>query len=82
MHFYLEIHMKHNASKLVSEGQECLADLSCEGLACNIKTYSEAKIFELKLGSYSLSSPYGLLAEVLNVLACLHGFVGAVVFIH
>lgn len=73
MHLYLEICMKHNASKLVSEGQECLADLSCEGLACNIKTYSEAKIFELKLGSYKLSSPYGLLAESATVADSLVG---------
>ncbi|XP_073111690.1 uncharacterized protein [Elaeis guineensis] len=73
MHFCLEIHMKHNASKLVSEGQECLADLSCEGLACNIKTYSEAKIFELKLGSYRLSSPFGLLAESATVADSLVG---------
>ncbi|WOL09557.1 hypothetical protein Cni_G18310 [Canna indica] len=60
---YLEIHMKHNATRLVADGQECLADLSCEGLACNIKTYPEAKVFNVKLGSYKLSSPYGLLAE-------------------
>ncbi|XP_042394059.1 uncharacterized protein LOC121984930 isoform X2 [Zingiber officinale] len=63
MQFYMEIHMKHNASRLVSEGQNFLADLSCEGLACKIKTYPEAKVFDLTLGSYKLSSPYGLLAE-------------------
>ncbi|URE38071.1 vacuolar protein [Musa troglodytarum] len=63
IHLYLEIHMKHNASKLVADGQKCLAELSCEGLDCNIKTYPEAKVFDLKLGSYKLSSPYGLLAE-------------------
>lgn len=56
--------MKHNASKLVADDQKCLAELSCEGLDCNIKTYPEAKVFDLKLGSYKLSSPYGLLAEV------------------
>lgn len=64
MQFYMEIHMKHNASRLVSEGQNCLADLSCEGLACKIKTYPEAKVIDVTLGSYKLSSPYGLLAEV------------------
>nr|XP_009413254.1 PREDICTED: uncharacterized protein LOC103994598 isoform X1 [Musa acuminata subsp. malaccensis] len=63
IHLYLEIHMKHNASKLVADDQKCLAELSCEGLDCNIKTYPEAKVFDLKLGSYKLSSPYGLLAE-------------------
>lgn len=61
---FLEIQMKHNASKLITGGQECLADLSCEGLVCSLKTYSEAKVFNLKLESYRLSSQHGLLAEV------------------
>ncbi|KAJ4951540.1 hypothetical protein NE237_028372 [Protea cynaroides] len=63
LHTFLEVHMKRNASKLVSEAQECLAELSCQGLDCLVKLYSEAKIFNLKLGSYQLSSPNGLLAE-------------------
>ncbi|KAK8950501.1 hypothetical protein KSP40_PGU008211 [Platanthera guangdongensis] len=62
-HLFLEIHMKHNASKLIADGHECLADLSCEGLACSIKTYSETKVFDFKLESYRLLSPNGLLAE-------------------
>ncbi|XP_073000916.1 uncharacterized protein [Typha latifolia] len=61
--FSLEVRMKHNASKLIIEGVECLADLSCEEFLCNLNTYTEAKTFDLKLGSYRLSSPYGLLAE-------------------
>lgn len=60
----LEIHMKHNASKLLDEALTCLAELSCEGLDCSIKLYPETKVFDLKLGSYLLSSPNGLLAEV------------------
>lgn len=60
---YFEVHMKHNASKLVAHNQ-CLAELSCEDLNCFVKLYSEAKVFDLKLGSYKLSSPLGLLAEV------------------
>lgn len=64
LHTYLEVHMKHNASKLM-EAQECVAELSCEDLDCFIKLYSEAKVFDVKLGSYMLSSPNGLLAEVL-----------------
>ncbi|KAF8380627.1 hypothetical protein HHK36_028116 [Tetracentron sinense] len=63
LHTFLEIRMKHNASKLIAEAQECLAELSCEGLDCSIKLYSEAKVFDLKLGSYRLSSPNGYLAE-------------------
>lgn len=65
MQFYFEIRMKHNASKLIIDGSECLADLSCEDFCCNLKMYPEAKFFDLKLGSYKLLSPYGLLAEVL-----------------
>ncbi|KAL8053513.1 hypothetical protein ABFS82_05G077000 [Erythranthe guttata] len=58
----LKFHMKHNASKL-TDSQECLADLSCDNLECWIKLYSESKIVNIKLGSYRLLSPNGLLAE-------------------
>lgn len=64
LHLYLEVHMKHNASKLLKRDYTYLADLSCDSLDCAVKIYSEAKIFNLKLGSYKLSSPKGLLAEV------------------
>jgi vacuolar protein sorting-associated protein 13A/C len=63
MQFYFEIRMKHNATKL-TDYSVCLADLSCQDFCCNLKMYPEAKIFDLKLGSYRLLSPYGLLAEV------------------
>lgn len=59
----LKLHMKHNASKLI-DSEECLADLSCDNLESCIKLYSEAKIVDIKLGSYRLLSPNGLLAEV------------------
>ncbi|KAJ7944655.1 pleckstrin-likey (PH) domain-containing protein [Quillaja saponaria] len=59
----LEIHMNHNASKLVGEAQDFVAELSCEDLNCSIKLYPETKLFNVKLGSYQLSSPNGLLAE-------------------
>lgn len=59
----LEVHMKHNASKLVDGAREYIAELSCEDLDCSIKLYPETKVFDLKLGSYQLSSPNGLLAE-------------------
>ena len=65
MQFLFEICMKHNASRLIIDGSECLADLSFEDFCCNLKMYPEAKVFDLKLGSYKLLSPYGLLAEVL-----------------
>ena len=60
----LEIHMKHNASKLLDGAHACLAELSCEGLDFSIKLYPETKVFDVKLGSYQLISPNGLLAEV------------------
>lgn len=63
LHTALEIHVRHNASKLVDGSLECLAELSCEGLDCSIKLYPETKVFDVKLGSYRLSSPNGLLAE-------------------
>ncbi|GMH29787.1 hypothetical protein Nepgr_031630 [Nepenthes gracilis] len=62
VHSSFEVYMRHNASKLM-DGLECLADLSCETLYCSARFYSEAKYFDMKLGSYRLSSPNGLLAE-------------------
>ena len=67
LHTSLEIHMKHNASRLADE-KECLADLSCENLDCFVNLYSEAKVFDVRLGSYQLSSPNGLLAEVRSLV--------------
>ena len=59
LHTFLEVHMKHNASKLLDEALDCLAELSCEDLDCTIKLYPETKVFDVKLGSYKLSSPNG-----------------------
>nr|GEU60562.1 hypothetical protein [Tanacetum cinerariifolium] len=62
LHTLLEVHMKHNASRL-TEAHEFVAELSCENLDCLMKFYKDAKVFDMKLGSYRLSSPDGLLAE-------------------
>ncbi|KAL8266737.1 hypothetical protein R6Q59_004081 [Mikania micrantha] len=62
LHTLLEVHMKHNASRL-AEAHEFVAELSCENLDCLMKFYKDAKVFDMKLGSYRLSSPDGLLAE-------------------
>ncbi|PWA96948.1 pleckstrin (PH) domain superfamily protein [Artemisia annua] len=62
VHTLLEVHMKHNASRL-TEAHEFVAELSCENLDCLMKFYKDAKVFDMKLGSYRLSSPDGLLAE-------------------
>ncbi|KAI7739602.1 hypothetical protein M8C21_022627 [Ambrosia artemisiifolia] len=62
VHTLLEVHMKHNASRL-AEGHDLVAELSCENLDCLMKFYKDAKVFDMKLGSYRLSSPDGLLAE-------------------
>lgn len=64
IHTFLVVHMNHNASKLIGEAKEPVAELSCEDLSCSIKLYPETKVFDIKLGSYQLSSPKGLLAEV------------------
>ncbi|KAK6935059.1 Pleckstrin homology domain [Dillenia turbinata] len=63
LHTLLEVHMRHNASKLVAEPQQFIADLSCENFDCLIRLYAETKIFHVKLGSYRLSSPDGVLAK-------------------
>ncbi|XP_027361593.1 uncharacterized protein LOC113869468 [Abrus precatorius] len=63
IHTFLVVHMNHNASKLIGETKEPVAELSCEDLSCSIKLYPETKVFDIKLGSYKLSSPKGLLAE-------------------
>ncbi|KAL2348225.1 hypothetical protein Fmac_002225 [Flemingia macrophylla] len=63
IHTFLVVHMNHNASKLIGESKESVAELSCEDLSCSLKLYPETKVFDLKLGSYKLSSPKGLLAE-------------------
>ncbi|XP_031502249.1 uncharacterized protein LOC116265643 [Nymphaea colorata] len=63
LHSLFEVYMRRNASKLVGDNQKCLAELSCDALDCSIQLYEERKIFDLKLGSYRLNSPNGLLAE-------------------
>ncbi|XP_042024109.1 uncharacterized protein LOC121771392 [Salvia splendens] len=59
---FLKLFMKHNASKLM-DSEECLADLSCDNLESCIKLYPETQVVDVKLGSYRLLSPNGLLAE-------------------
>lgn len=66
LHTVLEVHMEHNATKLVDEKGGNIIELSAEDLQCNTKFYRETKIFDFKLGSYKLTSPEGLLAEVLE----------------
>ncbi|KAK9698879.1 hypothetical protein RND81_08G137700 [Saponaria officinalis] len=57
-----ELYMRRNASKLM-DADLCLAELACESLNCSGKLYAEAMVFDLKLSSYRLISPCGLLAE-------------------
>jgi len=82
IHTFLEVHMNHNASKLIGETKESVAELSCEDLSCSIKLYPETKVFDIKLGSYKLSSPRGLLAEVrlsLTLLFCIFDFYARII---
>lgn len=60
----LDIFMRRNATKLLSGANDSLAELSCENIDCSIRLYPETKIIDVKMGSYKLSSPSGLLAEV------------------
>ncbi|KAI5072395.1 hypothetical protein GOP47_0012501 [Adiantum capillus-veneris] len=63
LHTVLEIHMQHNATKLMDDDAGNIIELSAEELQCNSKLYGEMKLFDFKLGSYKLTSPEGLLAE-------------------
>ncbi|XP_021768084.1 uncharacterized protein LOC110732449 isoform X1 [Chenopodium quinoa] len=62
IHTAFELYMRRNASKLI-DADGCVAELSCESLKCSGSLYAEAKNFDLKLGSYRLTSPQGILAE-------------------
>lgn len=62
LHTLLEVHMQHNASKLTIDGHN-ITELSSEGFHCFVKLYPETKIFDLKLQSYQLNAPEGLLLE-------------------
>lgn len=63
IHTAFELRMRRNASKLIDAG-ECVAELSCESLKCSGSLYAETMVLDLKLGSYFLTSPRGILAEV------------------
>ncbi|KMT11750.1 hypothetical protein BVRB_5g105600 [Beta vulgaris subsp. vulgaris] len=62
IHTAFELYMRRNATKLI-DIDECVAELSCESLKCSGSLYAESKILNLKLGSYHLTSPCGILAE-------------------
>jgi vacuolar protein sorting-associated protein 13A/C len=64
LHTVLEIHMEHNATKILDENCRNIIALSAEDMKCSAKIYGEMKIIDFKLGSYQVSSPEGLLAEV------------------
>jgi len=63
LHTLLDVHMRHNASKLTIDGHD-ITELSSEGFQCSVKLYPETKIFDIKLQSYQLNAPEGLLLEV------------------
>lgn len=74
LHTSLNIYMTRSAAKLI-DGSNDLAELSCEGLNCLVKLYPETKVFDVKLMSYKLSSPNGLLAEVMLFLIVLKSII-------
>lgn len=70
IHTAFELYMRRNATKLI-DIDECVAELSCESLKCSGSLYAESKILNLKLGSYHLTSPCGILAEVYSEASAL-----------
>jgi vacuolar protein sorting-associated protein 13A/C len=63
LHTLLDVRMRHNATKLVSQDKEDLLELSCDDLQCVLHMYPKTIRFDLKLGSYQVACPEGLLAE-------------------
>ena len=61
--------MEHNATKLLDDNYSNIIGLSAEDLKCSAKIYGEMKMIDFKLGSFKVSSPEGLLAEV-HHLSC------------
>jgi hypothetical protein len=64
LHTVVEVRMNHNATKLLSANSTTILELSSEDLNCGIKLYPIAKSFDVKLASYKISCPEGLLGEV------------------
>lgn len=68
LHTVVEVRMNHNATKLLSANSTTILELSSEDLNCGIKLYPIAKSFDVKLASYKISCPEGLLGEVRGFL--------------
>jgi len=65
LHTLVEVQMKHNGTKLLSASGESILELTAEGLGCGIKLYPTTKVFNVGLNSYKITTPDGLLGEVL-----------------
>lgn len=65
LHTLVEVQMRHNGTKLLSASAESILELTAEGLGCEIKLYPATKVFNVGLKSYKITTPEGLLGEVL-----------------
>jgi vacuolar protein sorting-associated protein 13A/C len=65
VHSVVEIEMKHNGTRLLSGDRKVpILELTAEGIGCNVKLYPQTQVFDVKLSSYKISCPEGLLGEV------------------
>ncbi|CAM6084054.1 unnamed protein product [Calypogeia fissa] len=63
LHTILEVRMRRNATKLVAQDTEELLELSADDLQCILHMYPKTMRVNVKLGSYQVECPEGLLAE-------------------
>jgi vacuolar protein sorting-associated protein 13A/C len=64
VHSVVEIEMKHNGTRLLSGDRKVpILELTAEGIGCNVKLYPQTQVFDVKLSSYKISCPEGLLGE-------------------
>lgn len=66
LHTLVEVQMRHNGTKLLSASGDSILELTSEGLGCGIKLYPETKTVNITLDSFKISTPEGLLGEVLS----------------
>jgi vacuolar protein sorting-associated protein 13A/C len=64
VHSVVEIEMKHNGTRFLSGDRKVrILELTAEGIGCNVKLYPQTQVFDVKLSSYKISCPEGLLGE-------------------
>lgn len=64
LHTVILVRMHHNATRLLDAEGGCVMELSADGFDCSANLYPEMKMVGVKLASYKVRSPEGVLAEV------------------